>query len=86
MMKQSPLLALYLGMRMATGPEVDALTTAIGEENTVIDSAIVLLDGLGPMIAAVAGDKAATLALAALVGDKKQALAHAVVRNTPAAP
>lgn len=83
---ESTVLAAYIGMTMVTTPEMDALQQAVADENTVIDSVIVFLDGLGSMIAASAGDKAASLALANDVAAKKQALADAVVRNTPAAP
>ena len=62
------------------------LQAAVAAEDTVIDSAIALLNGLAAQIAALKPDQAAIDALAADVGAKAQALSDAVVANTPAAP
>ena len=71
---------------MATSTEWDALVATIAAEDTVIDSAVTLLNGLAPIVAAAAGDKAASLAVAADIKAKSDALAAAVAANTPAAP
>ncbi len=68
---------------MATLSDVQAAVTA---EDTVIDSAIALLQGLAAQIAALAPNQAAIDALAADVTAKTTALANAVAANTPAAP
>jgi hypothetical protein len=64
----------------------DDLITLVTDENTVIDSAIVLLTNLKTMLdAAIAsGNPAKLQELSDLIGSKKQALADAVVANTPA--
>lgn len=71
------------GVIMATLTDVQAAVTA---EDTVIDSAIVLLQGLAAQVAALQPNQAAIDALAADIGGKTQALADAVAANTPAAP
>lgn len=58
----------------------------VTQENTVIDSAIALLDGLEAQVAALQPNQDSINALAAQLRAKKQALADAVARNTPAAP
>ncbi len=62
------------------------LQAAVAAEDTVIDSAITLLNGLSAQIAALAPNRAAIDALAADVAAKRQALSDALVANTPAAP
>lgn len=68
---------------MSTLADVQAKVTA---EDTVIDSAIALLQGLAAQVAALTPDQAAIDALAADIGSKTDALAAAVAANTPAAP
>lgn len=68
---------------MATLADVQAAVTA---EDTVVDSAITLLNGLAAQIAALQPNQAAIDALAADVSGKTAALAAAVTANTPAAP
>lgn len=65
---------------MATLQDLQAAVTA---EDTVIDSAITLLQGLAAQIAALTPNQAAIDALAADISAKTQALADAVVANTP---
>ena len=67
---------------MATLQDLQASVTA---ENTVIDSAITLLQGLAQQVKDLKPNQAAIDALAADIGGKTQALADAVVANTPAA-
>ncbi len=64
--------------------QFDALKAAVEDENTVIDSAVVLLGELAASIMALKDDPVALQALASEVSAKKQALADAVVANTPA--
>ena len=64
---------------MSTLVDVQAAVTA---ENTVIDSAIVLLTGLAAQVAALTPNQAAIDALAAEITAKTQALSDAVVANT----
>jgi exosortase/archaeosortase len=65
--------------------EMDTLQTQVTNTDTAIDSAIVLLNGLSAQIAATAGDPAKAAALAADLKTKTDALAAAIVANTPAA-
>ena len=62
------------------------LQTAVANEDTVIDSAITLLQGLAAAVAALKPNQAAIDALAADITAKTQALSDAVVANTPAQP
>lgn len=68
---------------MATLADLQAKVTA---EDTVIDSAITLIQGLAAQIAALQPSQAAIDALAADVQAKSDALAAAVAANTPAPP
>lgn len=78
---------LHLNQRldtiMANLADVQADVTA---EDTVIDSAIALLQGLAAQVAALPPNQAAIDALAADITAKTQVLANAVTANTPAAP
>ncbi len=67
---------------------LDDLKAAVAAEDTVIDSAVVLLQGLKAALdAAIAsGNPAALTALSADIGAKTKALSDAVVANTPAKP
>lgn len=60
--------------------DVQAAVTA---EDSVVDSAIVLLQGLAAAVAALQPNQAAIDALAADITGKTQALADAVAANTP---
>lgn len=63
--------------------DVQADVTA---EDSVIDSAVALLQGLAAQVAALQPNQAAIDALAADIEAKTTALANAVAANTPAAP
>lgn len=65
--------------------ELDNLTVEVTEISTTVDSAIALLEGLSAQLLAIANDPAAINALAAELDAKSNALAAAVVANTPAA-
>src|SRR5882724_7958323 len=67
---------------MATLQDVQNEVT---QEDTVIDSAVALIQGLAAQIAALQPNQAAIDALAADVKAKSDALAAAVAANTPAA-
>jgi hypothetical protein len=71
---------------MPTSPEMDALKAKITTLDTVIASAIAAFQGLAGMIATVAGDKDATLALSADVDEQAASLATAIPQNTPVTP
>lgn len=68
---------------MATVAQVQADVTA---EDTVIDSAVTLLQGLSAALTAAGTDPAALDALKADIDAKTATLAAAVVANTPGAP
>ena len=68
---------------MASLADLQAEVTA---EDTVIDSAIALIQGLAAQVAALAPNQAAIDALAADIQGKSDALAAAVAANTPAPP
>lgn len=65
--------------------ELDDLQVAVAAEDTVIDSAITLLQGLSAQIIALKDDPAKLVALANEVTGKTQALSAAVAANTPSA-
>jgi hypothetical protein len=65
---------------------LDALTKAVTAEDTVIDSALVLIQGMADQIKNLQPTQAAIDALAADVQAKSDALAAAVAANTPATP
>ena len=65
---------------------LDDLAAAVAKEDTVIDSAIALINGIPALIAAAGVDPAKLAALQADISAKSDALAAAVTANTPAAP
>lgn len=65
--------------------EMDDLKQAISDENSVIASAVTAFQGIASQIAAAAGDRAATAALATDVRNQAAALAAAIPANTPVA-
>lgn len=70
------------GQLMAAIDDIQADVTA---EDTVIDSAIVLINGIAAAIAAAGVDPAKLAALRNDIQSKSSALAAAVAANTPAA-
>ena len=74
---------LYLEKIMSA---LDDLQAAVTAEDTVIDSAITLINGIPALIAAAGTDPAKLAALQTDITTKSQALAAAVAANTPAAP
>lgn len=71
--------------------ELDALTAAVANNGTVIDSAMVLIQGLKTKLdeaiaANAAGNPAALQALSDALGAQDAKLAAAIPANTPAAP
>jgi len=65
--------------------DLNKLTAAVARDKTVNESAATLLGQLADLIRATAGDAAAVNALADSLDAQQQALADAVVANTPAA-
>jgi len=63
--------------------ELDLLTVEVAEIATVVDSAIVLLNGLAQQLLDIRDDPAAIEALALELDAKANELAAAVVANTP---
>lgn len=66
--------------------DLTRLQDAVTRDNTVNQSAITLLANLAQLVRDTAGDPAAVNALADQLDAQQQALADAVVANTPAAP
>ena len=64
---------------------IDDLQAAVAAEDTVIDSAITLIQGIPALIAAAGVDPAKLAALQSDITAKSTALATAVAANTPAA-
>jgi hypothetical protein len=62
---------------------IDDLATAVTAEDTVIDSAVVLLNGIPALLAAAGTDPAKLTALQADITAKTTTLAAAVLANTP---
>lgn len=79
------LLEVIAKQEIIMSKEIDDLKAAVEAETTVNQSAITLLTNLSAQIAAVAGDKDATEALANTVKANADALGAAVTANTPAA-
>lgn len=80
------LLNQIIARETAMAGELDALRLQVEQNNTVIGSAITLLQGLKAALdAAIAsGDPAALTALSASLGATDAALAAAITANTPA--
>jgi len=66
--------------------DLTALTVEVARNTTVDESAIALLTGLAAQIEALKTDPAALQALADTMRGSSDALAAAVLANTPAAP
>jgi len=66
--------------------ELDALTASVAAEDTVIDSAVTLIQGFSAQLAAAGTDPAKLTALKSDIDAKTQALATAVAQNVPAPP
>lgn len=66
--------------------QMDALVAEVGELTSIIDSAVALIQGISAQVADAAGDHEKSLALAAELDAKGNALAAAVAANTPPAP
>jgi hypothetical protein len=64
---------------------VDALTTKVTGEETVVDSCLALLNGLAEQLRQNAGVPAAINAIADRISAKAQVISDAVVANTPQA-
>lgn len=65
--------------------EYDQLVVKVEETGTVVGSGIVLLNGLSAQIALIKNDPAKIQQLADSLQATKQALADAIVANTPSA-
>lgn len=66
--------------------EMDDLTREVAENNTVIGSAVTLLEGLKAALDAAGTDPAKLAELSASLDTQSTALANAVAANTPEAP
>src|SRR6266403_1761913 len=76
---------LLLNQQETMMSALDDLQAAVAAEDTVIDSAITLINGIPALIAAAGVDPAKLTALQADITAKSKALADAVAANTPAA-
>ena len=65
--------------------EMEDLTTQVTQTNTVIDSAIVLIQGIKAQLDAAGNNPVLLKALRDSLDTSEQALAAAIVANTPAA-
>lgn len=66
--------------------EMDQLKLDVAAETTVAGSVIAYIQGLAPMIADAAGDRAASVALSKEVKDTAAAMLAAIHTNTPPTP
>lgn len=80
------LLALVLWRLHKMSVSLDRLTTEVSENTSVIESAIVLIEGLAQALRDAAADPAAVNALADRLDAQSNALASAVAANTPTPP
>lgn len=65
---------------------MDRLTEEVGQNTTVIESALVLIRGFKAQLDAAITDQTKLIELAATLDASEQALAAAVAENTPAPP
>lgn len=65
---------------------IDDLTAQVAANKTVVDSALVLIQGIAARITAAGTDPAALAALTDSLKSEDDALAAAVAANTPAPP
>ncbi len=77
------LMRTSLTLEIAMSQELDALTAEVAKTKTIIDSAIVLINGIAARIAAAGADPAKLAALTADLDGGAEALAAAVTANTP---
>src|SRR6266403_3183441 len=75
---------LILNQQETIMSALDDLQAAVAAEDTVIDSAITLINGIPALIAAAGVDPAKLTALQADITAKSKALADAVTANTSA--
>lgn len=80
------LLAHIIRTERHTMTEIDTLTADVARNGDVEASAVTLLQGLAAQITANAGNPAKLAELAATLTTQSDALAAAVIANTPAAP
>ena|ERR1035437_4573698 len=73
-----------LRILQSMSPQLEALSAAVAAEGTVIESAVVLLTGLSRQITDLKNDPAALQTLSDQVKAESDALAAAVLANTPA--
>ena len=71
--------------QLTMSKELDRLTAEVADTATVIDSAIVLIQGLHDQLVAAGTDPVALNALADSLDSQQAALAAAIVAGTPAA-
>lgn len=77
---------LTRGETKAMAKELDALTAEVARNTTVEGSALALIQGFAAQLAAAGTDPAKLSALRTQLAQNDDALAAAVVANTPAAP
>lgn len=77
---------LVLKNQEAQMAAIDDLQAAVAAEDTVIDSAVTLLNGIPALIAAAGVDPAKLTALQTDIQTRTAALAAAVIVGTPTAP
>lgn len=75
-----------LQLELSMSKEVDDMAAEVAETNTVMASAVVLIEGIAARIAEAGVDATKLAALTAELDTKSQQLAAAVAANTPAAP
>jgi hypothetical protein len=84
-MELREMLSLVIDNQETEMAAIDDLQAAVAAEDTVIDSAITLIQGIPALIAAAGVDPAKLTALQNDITAKSTALAAAVAQNTPAA-
>ncbi len=84
--QQTQLLASLVTGEQIMSAELDSLTAQVTENTDTEQSAIALLNNLHDLLVAAGTDPAKLAALAGTLKGSRDALAAAVVANTPAAP
>lgn len=81
--QQTALLSALIAGEQLMSAEMDTLSAQVTETLTVEQSALTLIQGIAAQVADAAGDRTKSLALAGTLKTSADALAAAIVANTP---
>jgi hypothetical protein len=81
--EQTGLLSALFARSQIMSAEMDTLSAQVTQTLTVEQSALTLIQGIAAQVADAAGDRTKSLALSATLKTSADALAAAIVANTP---